>query len=486
MYTDDDDLEDDDLEEYEEEQYENDDEYNNEYNNDNNIGGSTNSLNNSPEGKRKKIMDTASKLSRKRAEKNKSNSPYEAKQKDINTRQALGNKSKGLNKSSKGIKKKAVHAAGKTLKETAKVIGKVVVKATAALLANPIVLIVIALLILIILAFFIITNQFKSEDLMKSTIDNYVLLDDFSDKEENKTLIETYLKSQSMLYFKVADIDKIFDTYVTEAKNKDYKFAEQMSVEFKDGNSSLKKMPEGAVSPNDEKALLKHILMTQKYDFNNVNWIQFSRNAVNGKEITDIKVDKDLGLRYPNDDKKKLEDFTKQLYPFLQTWHIPMAMFSGSVDSSKYQTPKEVSFPYYVIARAGSKIDMSKYIIETLTITTISDTFGGYSKNAVKTQKEEWKLGRIYTFDVWFRNKNIFTPYNASASPDSSRTSTEQISREVSVTNADGTTSSYTEYGTRTTVVEVWADKLKSTIDSKGTHYTAQDVENFINDNEGK
>ncbi len=472
MYNDDDDIEEYD-DEYEEQENQEDSSY------------QAGSLKNSPDGKRQKMMNTASKMSQKRNSKNANASPFSNKQNEISNRTQINNvtKPKGLKGSSVGIKNKLKIGTKKATKETAKVIGKAMMKVAAGLVVNPVFWIVMAIFALILIIF-ILTNQFTSQLDAKKNIDNYVLAGDFSDKAENKEKVEDYLKKQSLLLFSISDIDYMYETYYLSEKNKDHKFSEFMSVKFKDGNSSLKKMPEGAVSVNDERELLKHIFMSQKYDFNNVVWTEFSRNDLKGKEITDIKVDKDLGLKYPNDDKKTLKDFTKQLYPYLQTWQIPMSMFSGSVDSNTYRTSKEISFPYYIMAKAGSRIKMNRYIIETYTRTTITDTFGGYSQNNVKTQKKEWKIGKVYTYDVWFRNRNVFTPYNLSKAPDSSRTTTEQISRTVSSTDEKGNTTSYTEYGTRTTVVEVWADKLKSTTDSKGTHYTAQDVENFINENE--
>lgn len=470
MYNDDDEIEEyDDSDEYEQEE----------------SSPSANNLKNSPDGKRQKMMNAASKISQKRSSKYNTSSPYQSKQNEISKRTFVNNttKARGLKGASVGVKNKVKQGTAKATKEVARVIGKAMMKVAASLVVNPVFWIVIGILVLILIIF-ILTNQLTSQNIIQENIEEYILAGDFSDKEENKEKVEDYVKKESLLLFKISDIDVMYETYYLEFLKKDHKFSQFMNIKFKDGNSSLKKMPEGAVSVNDERELLKHIFMSQKYDFNNVVWTEFSRNDLKGKEITDIKVDKDLGLRYPNDDKKTLKDFSKQLYPYLQTWHIPMAMFSGSVDSNTYRTSKEISFPYYIMAKAGSRIKMNRYIIETYTRTTITDTFGGYSQNNVKTQKKEWKLSKVYTYDVWFRNRNVFTPYDLGKSPDSTSTRTEQISRTVSSTDEKGNTTSYTEYGTRTTVVEVWADKLKSTTDSKGTHYTAQDVENFINENE--
>lgn len=86
------------------------------------------------------------------------------------------------------------------------------------------------------------------------------------------------------------------------------------------------------VSPNDKLPIYKHILFTEKYNFNNIKWKRYGHGYEGIASTT--QVDLELGLKYPKDDQNtKLGKFVSLVLPYIQTWYIPLAMYSGILNS---------------------------------------------------------------------------------------------------------------------------------------------------------
>lgn len=86
------------------------------------------------------------------------------------------------------------------------------------------------------------------------------------------------------------------------------------------------------VNINDKLPIYKHILLTEKYNFNNIKWKQYGHGK-NGTP-SPMKSDLTLGVRYPSDDKNtKLGKFVSLTLPYIQTWYIPLSMYSGILNS---------------------------------------------------------------------------------------------------------------------------------------------------------
>ncbi len=144
------------------------------------------------------------------------------------------------------------------------------------------------------------------------------------------------------------------------------------------------------VDVNDKLPLYKHILLTEKYNFNMVSWLQFGHGYY-GTSVN-MQADKNLGLRYPLDNNNtSLETFVSLVQPYLQTWYIPLATASQSLikkDVSKDEgnnlstddsvTTRDAYFPYTVIRKAYSDIVVNKYDLQTLTLRTSYDEYDLY------------------------------------------------------------------------------------------------------------
>ena len=76
------------------------------------------------------------------------------------------------------------------------------------------------------------------------------------------------------------------------------------------------------VDVNDKIAIYKHILLTEKYDFNRIQWKQYSHTKAG--EDSPLKEDLVYGLKYPEDSNNtNLGKFVNLVLPYLQTWYIP-------------------------------------------------------------------------------------------------------------------------------------------------------------------
>lgn len=86
------------------------------------------------------------------------------------------------------------------------------------------------------------------------------------------------------------------------------------------------------VNVDDKIAIYKHILFTEKYNFNNIQWKQYG-HGYDGKN-SPMTEDQVYGLRYPKDENNtKLGKFVSLVLPYLQTWYIPLGMYSGILNS---------------------------------------------------------------------------------------------------------------------------------------------------------
>lgn len=87
------------------------------------------------------------------------------------------------------------------------------------------------------------------------------------------------------------------------------------------------------VSINDKLPIYKHILLTEKYNFNKIKWKMYGHGNEAGKN-SPMQSDITLGLKYPKDDSNtKLGKFVSLVLPYIQTWYIPLSMYSGILNA---------------------------------------------------------------------------------------------------------------------------------------------------------
>lgn len=252
------------------------------------------------------------------------------------------------------------------------------------------IVVIVVLLILIILAALLMMGMIaEGTSVASSNVDDYIA--DATDlDEEAKSLYE---EKSSLIKLKLSDIDKIYDKFVTDDKGG----AEtQTLMQYKIGTNDVAQDKETnrIANVDDKLPLYKHILLTEKYNFNSIKWQKFSHNATAGNKVETFKEDKEVGLKYPDDSKNeaggdnpnptKLEKFIDLTLPYLQTWYIPLSMSNASVISgTEEDSSRAPTFSYNIIKEAYSNIIVNWYELKKHTTVTRYYTYDKVKKHDV-------------------------------------------------------------------------------------------------------
>ena len=272
----------------------------------------------------------------------------------------LGKKfSNGRKAAGESIKKAFKEALAKAMKTIAQLLAKA--------LASPYGWIVLAVIVLIIIAVIVVMKLTSdssievSNDFMDS---NYEDKDDITPEE--KEAYELWKESQSLLLTKLSDVDSIYDKYIEYIKlNKDDSLDDMQRTL---GSDEYKEETE--VLPTQKRELYKHILMTEKYNFNTIKWKKYSAKGegasreLSEDEKVSFKNDKKKGLKYPSYENKELSYFVNLVNPYLQSHFIPLSLYSLSVSQNKNGDGKNAEFAYAIIKDAASDITMNIYQLE--------------------------------------------------------------------------------------------------------------------------
>ena len=249
------------------------------------------------------------------------------------------------------------------------------------------IIVIVVLFILIIIAALLMMGMVsESTNVTSSNVDNYIA--DANDlDEEAKSL---YDEKSSLIKMKLSDIDKIYNKFVSEDKGG----AEtQTLMQHKIGTNDVAKDKENEriVNIDDKLPLYKHILLTEKYNFNNINWQKFSHNATAGNKVDKFKEDKELGLKYPDDPKNKggVKKFIDLTLPYLQSWYIPLSMSNASIVSgTEEDSSRAPAFSYNIIKEAYSNIVVNWYELKKYTLKTKYYTYDRIEKQDVLSNVE--------------------------------------------------------------------------------------------------
>lgn len=124
------------------------------------------------------------------------------------------------------------------------------------------------------------------------------------------------------------------------------------------------------VDVNDKLPLFKHILLTEKYNFNSIKWKTYG-HGYDGKD-SDMQEDLNLGLKYPKDESNtSLDKFIDFVLPYLQNWMIPLGMNAGvSAKGDAEDIANNPLFTYSVIRKAMSDIIVNRYDVSKCVLTT--------------------------------------------------------------------------------------------------------------------
>lgn len=203
---------------------------------------------------------------------------------------------------------------------------------------------------------------------MKAQVNDETLTEE--EREKKRQAIEFFEQNNSYLYFTIDDINDAYENFDREFKNSTNDVGsrtyESLSKKYGSDDSNNTTV----VNPDQNQPLYIHMLMTEKYNFNKITWNWYGHGH-SGETISESNmiIDSELGLRYPNDGVTKLETFIKLTSPYMQTWHIPLAFHSTFITKSGNQNEAS-KFTYSVIKNAYSEIvahryDIQKYVLNT-------------------------------------------------------------------------------------------------------------------------
>lgn len=190
-----------------------------------------------------------------------------------------------------------------------------------------------------------------------------------------------YQKTGSLLMATDSDIDEIYDTYIEEIEKINNPKAKAFKKKYFNGDKS------NTTELNKLKPFYKHVLNAEKYNFNRIEWRAFKReDLVKGGEPTDkidMQTDSDTGLKYPKYEgtlyaSSELEYYTNALYPYMQSWIIPLAMTTGTTSGGLTETSPEgeagdsddsynTRFGYEIMASGYHKLKYDRFEVYTRT-----------------------------------------------------------------------------------------------------------------------
>lgn len=235
-----------------------------------------------------------------------------------------------------------------------------------------IITLVILIIVLVIFGTIIMKKTFNDG---RDTVTNYVSknIELGNIKDENKEQFEI---RQSILGLSLTQINEIYEENLNNQEN-EYSRKEDFSVLR--GSNIVTEKTSRIVSPNDKLPILQHILLTEKYNFNAIKWMEFGHGNEEGKETTIMKEDKELGLKYPDDSgvvsnpesATTLTEHIELVAPFIQTWNIPMAFYSYNLSGkSGGKDSVNIDFAYSILNHAMSDIEIGRYDVESLALKT--------------------------------------------------------------------------------------------------------------------
>ena len=236
-----------------------------------------------------------------------------------------------------------------------------------------IVVIVIIIVIIVIISLLAIGLIKEGTSAVKSGVDNFFNENDLDNDTKN-----LYENNKSLLMVKLSDIDKMYNSFI-ETGNGGAETQTAMKYEIGSKNLSNEEKTKRVVDIDDKLPAYKHILMTEKYNFNKIKYKKYSHANTSGADLAerDYQEDKEVGLKFPKDSKNtKLLKFVNMTTPYLQTWYIPLSMNTASIVSgTETDSNRNPLFSYNIIKEAYSNIVVNWYELKKCKLITYYETY---------------------------------------------------------------------------------------------------------------
>lgn len=199
------------------------------------------------------------------------------------------------------------------------------------------------------------------------------------ERQKVQQAVDFFEKNNSYLYFTIGNITDVYNNFVkeytTSTDDIGSKLYQSYTTEYGSVDLDETSKTQRIVDPNQKLPLYIHLLMTEKYNFNAVEWKWYGHGH-SGEDLStsNITEDKELGLKYPNDGRTELSTFIDLLSPYMLTWHIPLGFHSGFL--TKSGSNKQASaFTYNIVKDAYSDIVAHRYDVQKRTTETKYDEY---------------------------------------------------------------------------------------------------------------
>lgn len=193
-----------------------------------------------------------------------------------------------------------------------------------------------------------------------------------SSYEENDSLLGFSTNQLNQIYTEMLKDNSTMSKYLQQSGNKKIGELDVMAALIT-GNYDT------AFSINGKRTLYEHILRTEKYNFNTINWHQIGHNVPDTEQQTEYIVDRELVVPKGTDDDKLalLMDLTS---PYLLTNNIPFGMLSGLIANSTSNSATEEAgfsekFVYQVLKETLTKMTVYKYGVSKVKVGTAFEEY---------------------------------------------------------------------------------------------------------------
>ncbi len=244
-----------------------------------------------------------------------------------------------------------------------------------------IVVIVIIVILVLIMALLLMGMMSESTNTVTNSVSNY--LDSAEVDEDAKKM---YDDKKSLLKLKITDINAMYKKFLEDDLG-GFETMNAMQYELGTKELSEEEKEKRIVNIDDKLPTYKHILMTEKYNFNLIKWKKYTHGESSGRDLKDseIQENKELGLKFPKDSENtKIDKFIEMTAPYLQTWYIPLAMNTAQiVNGTEEDSNRNPQFSYNIIKEAYSNVVVNWYELQEAKVVTRYETYRKYIQHDV-------------------------------------------------------------------------------------------------------
>lgn len=204
--------------------------------------------------------------------------------------------------------------------------------------------------------------------------------------DSNKDAYDAYTSKYGTLKSnQKTDIENLYNDLIEE---NDYTNLLEKEIAYLDFyNYSKSGNLVAAISIDDNQYLYTHILNTEKYNFNNINWIAYTHSSSSSQKVSDSEFtyNSSLGLIYPTTGNLNINDLMDLVSPYLMSSSIPLSYLTSSIYTSNQSSDIGTSFAevmlnedqgkknnigdfaYQIVKYGQSDITINQYQLESRT-----------------------------------------------------------------------------------------------------------------------